>query len=285
MDARLHSISARARARAAFDQTLRILEPYGLALSEEVEAGFERTAYLVDAWERLAPCLEFDAVVARCHWHELCSPVCRTGLQRGKPVITFQQGVIGMTLDVPVTATKYVAFGPTSASFMARVNERFFQSAGMPEPPVEYINGGCLVDTVTALPNQFDNQTLLVVDVPNAPGNFLGLEGQCQAMLQLAEKLLTADLPLRRLVIRPHPYWYNLDLEAWQRLVREHSTRCELSHPVWSLEDDLRRSSAVVGILSGVLTVASACGLPAIFLETEDGLRFVGARLPASQGR
>jgi hypothetical protein len=51
----------------------------------------------------------------------------------------------------------------------------------------------------------------------------------------------------------------------------EPSTRCELSHPAWSLEDDLRRSSAVVGILSGVLTVASACGLPTFFLETEQG--------------
>jgi hypothetical protein len=40
---------------------------------------------------------------------------------------------------------------------------------------------------------------------------------------------------------------------------------------VWSLQDDLRRSSAVVGIFSGVLTVASACGLPTIFLETEQG--------------
>ena len=59
-----------------------------------------------------------------------------------------------------------------------------------------------------------------------------------------------------------------MGFEACQRLVREHPTRCELSHPVWSLEDDLRRSSAVVGIFSGVLTVASACGLPTIFLET-----------------
>jgi hypothetical protein len=143
----------------------------------------------------------------------------------------------------------------------------------MPEPPVEYINGGCLLDTVTALPDQFDHQTLLMVDVPQPAdqSDFYGIESQCQALLQLAERLLAADLPLRRLVIRPHPYWSNLDFEACQRLVREHSTRCELSHPVWSLEDDLRRSSAVVGIFSGVLTVASACGLPTVFFETEDG--------------
>jgi hypothetical protein len=273
MEARLRWRVARMRARSAFEETVRILEPYGLSPSREVKAGFERLAYFVEAWERLAPWVEFDAVVARCNWLALCSPVCRTAQQRGKPVIIFQQGVIGTTLDVPVTASKYVAFGPASASLMARVNRRFFQAAGMPEPPVEYVNGGSLFDTVIALPDQFAHQTLLMVDVPNAPGDFHGTDSQCRALMQLAERLLASDLPLRRLVIRPHPYWTNLDFEACQRLVREHSTRCELSHPVWSLEDDLRRSSVVVGIFSGVLTVASACGLPTVFLETEQGFR------------
>ena len=256
---------------SAFDETVQILEPHGLSPGPEVQGKFRRIAHFVEAWERLAPCVEFDAVVARCHWHALCSPVCRTARQRGKPVITFQQGVIGHTLDVPVTASKYVAFGQSSASFLARVNRKFFQAAGMPEPPVEYVNGGCLFDTVTALPDQFAHQTLLMVDVPTAQGDFYGIESQCRALLQLAERLLAADLPLRRLLVRPHPYWSNLDFEACQRLVREHPTRCELSHPAWSLEDDLRRSSAVVGIFSGVLTVASACGLPTVFLKTQEG--------------
>lgn len=262
---------ARMRARSAFEETVRILEPHGLSLCWEVEAGFERLAYFVEAWERLAPWVEFDAVVARCNWPALCSPVCRTAYQRGKPVIIFQQGVIATTLDVPVTASKYVAFGPTSASLMAEVNHRFFQAAGMPEPPVEFVNGGCLYDTVTSLPDQFDRQTLLMVDVQVDRGDFHGVRSENQALLQLAEKLLAANLPLRRLVIRPHPYWSKLDFEPFQNLVREHSNRCELSHPVWSLEDDLRRSSVVVGIFSGVLTVASACGLPTIFLQTEQG--------------
>ena len=271
MEARLRSRVARMRGRSAFEETVQVLEPHGLSPGREAKAGFERIAYFVEAWERLAPCVEFDAVVARCHWHALCSPVCRTARQRGKPVITFQQGVIGHTLDAPVTASKYVAFGQSSASFLARVNRKFFQATGMPEPPVEYVNGGCLFDTVTALPDQFAHQTLLMVDVPTAQGDFYGIENQCRALLQLAERLLAADLPLRRLLIRPHPYWSNLNFEACMRLVREHPTRCELSHPVWSLEDDLGRSSAVIGIFSGALTVASACGLPTVFLKTQEG--------------
>ena len=89
--------------------------------------------------------------------------------------------------------------------------------------------------------------------------------------MQLARRLLAADLPLRRVVIRPHPYWSDLDLELCKRLIREYPERCELSHPSWSLEDDLRRSSIVAGIFSGVLTVSSACGIPSVFLQTEQG--------------
>ena len=141
----------------------------------------------------------------------------------------------------------------------------------MAEPLVEYVHGGCSFDTLTVLPDQFAHQTLLMVDVPTGQGDFYGLESQCRVLLQLADRLLTANLPLRRLVIRPHPYWNNLEFEDCKLLIRKHPTRCELSHPAWTLEDDLRRSSAAVGICSGVLTLASACGLPTIFLKTDQG--------------
>jgi hypothetical protein len=275
--ARMLSTAGAARSRAALQQIVQVLEPHGLSPSADVKRDFDGIAYFVEAWERLAPWIEFEAVVARCHWNVLCSPVCRTARQRGKSVITFQQGVIAHTLDVPVTASRYVAFGHTSASLLAELNTRFFQAVGKPESPVEYVNGGCIFDTVIDLPDQFDQQTLLMVDVPVPACDFYGAESQGTALLQLAQRLLDADLPLRRLVIRPHPYWNNLDLEACKRLVREHPTRCELSHPSWSLEDDLRRSSVVAGIYSGVLTVASACGLPSVFLQTENG--FVTADL------
>jgi hypothetical protein len=273
IETRLHSRMARMRGRQALETIERILEPYGLWPGGEIGAGFEHVAHFVEAWERMAPWLEFDVVVARCHWNTLCSPVCRTARERGKPVITFQQGVIGHTLDVPVDASKYVAFGESSASFMPKLNERFFQAAGMPQPPVEYVRGGSLFDTIVDLPDQFENRTVLMLDVSTDRGDFYGIEGQCQALRQLAERLLTASLPLRRLVIRPHPYWTDLDLEAWLLLAREHSACCEISHPAWSLEDDLKRSSCAVGVFSGALTVASACGLPTIFLQTPEGYK------------
>jgi hypothetical protein len=271
VEGRLRPIAARMRGRAAFEEIVQILEPHGLSLSRALISGFEHTADFVEAWERMVPWIEFDAVIARCHWHTLCSPVCRTGLQRGKPVISFQQGVIGHSLDVPVNASKFVAFGQPSACFLKRANHRFFQAAGMPEPHVEYVNGGSMIDTLTVLPDQFELQTLLLVDVPVEPGDFYGIEAQGQALFLLAEKLLAEDSALRRLIIRPHPYWSNLDLEMCQQLVRDYPNRCELSHPAWSLGDDLGRSSVAVGILSGALTVASACGLPTIFLQTERG--------------
>lgn len=263
--------SGRIRGHSAFEEAVQILAPYGLLPTREVEGGFDRLAYFIEAWDRLAPWIEFEAVVARCHWLPLCSPVCREARQRGKPVITFQQGVIGHTLDVPVVASKYVAFGKPSAAFLARMNGAFFQAAEAPEPRVEFVPGGCLVDNLIDLPNQFDQQTVLMVDVPNIPGDFWGLENQCQALLQLAERLLESRLPLRRLVIRPHPYWWNLDLEPCLRIARRFPNRCELSHAAWPLEDDLCRSSVVIGSLSGAVTVAAACGLPSIFLQTDPG--------------
>jgi hypothetical protein len=272
VEAGLRSQMARIRGHSAFEETVRILHPHGLSPASDIKASFQHVAYLVEAWERLAPWVEFDAVVTRCHWQKLCSAVCRTAQQRGKPVITFQQGVIGHSLDAPVTASTFVAFGESSAAFLPRVNRAFFQAVESPEPSVRYVNGGCLFDDISLLPDRFECQTLLMVDVPqpNGQGDFYGVQSQCQALLQLAEQLLSAE-PQLRLIIRPHPFWNNLDFGVCQRIVREHPNRCELSHPSWSVEDDLRRSSAVIGIFSGVLTVAAACGLPTIFIETDEG--------------
>ena len=69
-------------------------------------------------------------------------------------MITFQQGVISHTLDVPVTASTYIAFGKSSASFLARMNHAFFRAAKMPEPPVKYVDGGSLYYTITVLPDR-----------------------------------------------------------------------------------------------------------------------------------
>src|SRR5208337_3983256 len=120
----------------------------GLSPSPGSISGFINTATFVEAWRFIEPCVEFEAVVARCHWQTLCSPVCRTARERGRPVITFQQGVIGHTLDVPVTATKYIAFGHSSARYLARINRSFLSDVGAPEPVVEFIPGGSLFDNI-----------------------------------------------------------------------------------------------------------------------------------------
>jgi hypothetical protein len=271
VESRMRAIAAKLRGRAAFEKTVQILEPFGLTPTGSAVPRFERTAQYIEAWERLAPSIEFDAVVARCHWYDLCSSVCRTGMQRGKPVITFQQGVVDYTLDVPITASKFVAFGASSASVLAESNRRFFDAVGSPEPPVEFFNAGSLFDVIIPLPDQFSLHSVLLIDCHSVPQDPWGTEREVQALLQLAEKLLGANLPLHRLVIRPHPHWSDHDLGACLKLVRAHRDVCELSHPVWPLEDDLRRSSVAIGISSGVLTVASASGLPTIFLRTEHG--------------
>jgi hypothetical protein len=271
LEGRMRTIASKLRGRAAFETTVQILEPYGLSPTSSALPDFEKTADYVEAWERLAPSIEFDAVVARCHWYDLCSSVCRTGLERDKPVITFQQGVVDYTLDVPIVASKFVSFGASSASVLSQLNSRFFGAVGSPESPVEFFPAGSLFDLIPSLSNQFSLQTLLLIDAYSIPDDPWGTNSEVQALLELAEKLLKSEVPLRRILIRPHPHWSDHNLDACLKLVREHGDKCELSHPAWSLEDDLCRSSVVIGIASGVLTVASAAGLPTIFLRTENG--------------
>jgi len=270
---RTRPFAAELRGRMAFAKAVEILEPHGLSPTRWSLEDFERTAQYIEAWERLAPSIEFDAVVARCHWYDLSSPICRTGIERGKPVITFQQGVVDHTLDVPITASKYVSFGASSASVLAETNRRFFHAVGSAEPRVDFIKAGSLFDEVLKLPDQFDLRTLLIVDLHKAPRDPWGTGKEVEALLQLTEKVLNAGFPLVRVVIRPHPHWHNHDLRGCLQLVREHRDICELSHPVWPLEEDFGRASVVVGLGSGVLTVASASGLPTIFLRREEGFK------------
>ena len=231
LEVRTRAMAARMRARAAFEKTVQILEPLGLSPTSSAIPDFERTAQSVEAWERLAPSIEFDAVVARCHWYDVCSNVCRTGVERGKPVITFQQGVVDHTLDVPITASKFVAFGAPSAAVLAQLNRRFFDAVKKPEPIVDFVNAGSLFDVLSPLADQFDLRTVLFVDLHSNPGDPWGNEGEVQALLQLADRLLNAKLPLRRLLIRPHPHWTGLNLEVCLELAREHREVCA-SYPI-----------------------------------------------------
>jgi hypothetical protein len=258
------------RCNSAFAEVREVLQPFGWHPPEEAISGFEQIAKFAEAWRSLEDFIEFNAVVARCHWYGLCSPACRTARQRGKPVITFQQGVIGHTLDVPVSASKYIAFGRSSAGFLARMNRSFFQAVGRAEPAVEFVPGGSLFDTILNLPNQFSKHTVLIIDEPIGQEDFYGIKSQREAIFCLAEKLLRSSTP-PQLIIRPHPYWNTLGLDAWKDLVRKYPDFCEISHTAWTLEDDLNRSSVALGISSGALTVAAASGLPAFFMAAESG--------------
>ncbi len=263
--------AARQRGRIAFDKAVEILTPFGLAPGEDVLDHFERLAYFAEAWSQIEDRTEFATAITRCHWLPLCSSVTATAWQRGSRSITFQQGVIGHSLDVPVTASTFVAFGETSSSFLSRLNARFFEAVDLPVPLVSYVHGGSLFDRICHLDDQFANATLLMVDYPTAQAEFYGVQKQTEALIQLGEAFLAKGKPSWRLIIRPHPFWSDLNLESCLGLARRFPQRCEISHPARPLDDDLRRSSAAVGIFSGVLTVASASGLPGYFLKTPGG--------------
>lgn len=270
--ARMLSILGRSSGAQMFNEIVEVLRPHGMAPAIDSQSGFFYTAAHAESWRFFEHDIEFDAVVTRCHWQTLCSAVCQTARQRGKPVITFQQGVIGHTLDVPVLASKFVAFGDSSARFLAQMNRSFYQAVNRAEPVVEFIPGGCLFDTIPSLPGQFLKQTLLIFDEPVGPDDFYGIRPQRDAVLQLAERVLETCASAR-IIIRPHPYWDSMGLGFWKDLVRKYPNRCELSHAAWTLEEDLSRSSVALGVFSGALTIASGAGLPTFFMVADSGYK------------
>ncbi len=270
LTARLSPRLSRMRGLAVFDEVVDVLRPLGLSPDPASVSGFTYMASFVEAWRSFEESIEFESAVVRCHWQSLCGPVCRTSLRRGKTTITFQQGVIGHTLDAPVTASKFITFGDASASLLARMNRSFFQAVEKPEPPVQFFPGGSLFDKVVNLPNQFSKRTLLIMDEPVGADEIFSIGPERNEVFQLTEKLLRSPNP-PRVIIRPHPYRDSQALEAWKNLIREFPHFAELSHAAWSLEDDLRRSSVVLGVFSGALTVAAASGLPTFFMVTEGG--------------
>ena len=117
---RLRTRVARDRGRSAFAEIKQVLQPLEIGPPQDSLVDYENIAQFVEAWRSLEHFIEFDAVVARCHWLGLCSPVCRTALERGKPVITFQQGVIE-SRSSPHRQSSPPATRPVSNSKRARL--------------------------------------------------------------------------------------------------------------------------------------------------------------------
>ena len=267
---RLRTRSARIRARSTLQEISGFSARLDLNLRSEIQSGFEHTAYYVDAWEQLAPMVDFETAVTRCHWNTICSSVCRTALERGNHAITFQQGVIGHA-GRSRYSFKVCGIWRSLRVFIPRGDTAFLMQPGCPSGPSNIFRAGasltkCAIHPINRSPN------VLMVDVQANAGDFYGVADQCQALLELAERLLNAELPLCRLIIRPHPHWSDLNLESLQAFARKYSSRCELSHPAWPLEDDLRRSRPdrqSINRSEAALTQAVNCNARSIILATD----------------
>jgi hypothetical protein len=80
----------------------------------------------------------------------------------------------------------------------------------------------------------------------------------------VVDKILRQVPAVKKVIVRPHPD--NRKPEVWLKLAASNPARVELSHPAYSLQFDLSRSSLVLGLFSGALATAAACGIPALFL-------------------
>ena len=79
-------------------------------------------------------------------------------------MITFQQGVVDYTLDVPIKLlSSWLSARPLLLSWLNQTEDSLMP-LDRRSRPVEYFNAGSLFDVLVPLPDQFSLQTVLLID-------------------------------------------------------------------------------------------------------------------------
>jgi len=217
-------------------------------------------------WQRLRPRLDYDRLIVRNHFGSLDSVIALDGLLDGKQVITLQHGVISSSGFFPVLADTVITFGEASAHFLKQADAHFAKTTGTLPFARRYIPAGSLFDEIADVGDTFAYRTLLVIDQDNVGARrFYGLHGAIEALHQVVRDCAT-QLKGIRIVYRLHPSARKPP--EWVQSIQREGGDVEVSQGVPLLKD-IARSTVAIGLFSGALTVAAACGVPAVFLWKE----------------
>lgn len=270
-------LRAREAARHELQEAQRVLSAQDVYLAEGAHASFLWNAARRLDWQRWAPRIAFEVALVRCPWLPLCNAVTRTARRRGRRLVTFQQGVVSHSIDVPTRADTYVCFGRSSQRVLERMDRAFAEAAGddateRAEGGTQYVRAGSFFDPVVRVDGGFAQHTVLVFDqTVGWAMRYYGLQAQQDALQRLVRRLLAESDALDRLVVRLHPARPQSSAGAWQNLAEAFPERLVLSGRERPIVDDLRRASVALGLFSGALATAAACGLPTCFLTTPGG--------------
>ncbi len=220
------------------------------------------------AWELLESHLSFSIAIVLNHFQPLSSLVASACIARKLEVVTFQHGVISHPVGYfPVTATRAVCFGSCSRNLLMALDKKLAQAAKKPQFCKDFILAGSLFDELRLHPSQQEYSSLLVVDQGNLrEESFYGMKPAKVALSRVIREVIERAKVLKRVIIRPHPRAQAKDLSNWLTLAEEYPDKIVFSHPALRFEFELSRTSIAIGLFSGGLITAAACGIPTIFL-------------------
>lgn len=217
-------------------------------------------------WERVSSSLEYENLVVRNHFGSVDAVVALDSLLRGKHVVTLQHGVISSMGFFPILADTVVTFGKASGTFMQKVDAQFGQLTGMLPFARRFEPAGSLFDDLEEVGDTFHHRTLLVIDQDNlAARRFYGLDNALAELHGVVAKCARVIEGIT-VIYRLHPS--AKDVPGWVQKLQKECGNIQVSQGV-PLLDHLKRSTAALGLFSGALTVAAACGVPSFFLWEE----------------
>ena len=215
--------------------------------------------------------IDYEVAVLRCIRDKYSWAINHTSQSKKKMVIGFQHGVVGHTLELPITVNRYLTFGNQSNQLLRDLNKEFEVLFKEKRMCSDFCEVGQITDEIKIQENNFPKRSVLIIDqTVKTWGSieFYGLEKQIEA----TERLITAILDLQELykvIVRPHP-----DAEIspfWQEALDIYPDKFEISHPHYPLTDDVNKSSIAVGLFSGGLITCASSGLPTYFLTHPEG--------------
>lgn len=217
-------------------------------------------------WERISPYMEYDNLIVRNHFGSIDSVIALEGLLKGKHVVTLQHGVISSMGFFPILADTVVTFGKASAEFMQRIDAQFGQQTGTLPFARRFVPAGSLFDEIEDVGDTFHHRSLLVIDQDNpAARRFYGLDDALAGLHEIVARC-AREIEGITVIYRLHPSAKRVP--EWVQAIQQECGSVQVSQGVPLLED-LKRSTVALGLFSGALTIAAACGVPTFFLWEE----------------
>jgi hypothetical protein len=214
-------------------------------------------------WERVSSYLEYDNFIVRNHFGSIDSVIALDSLLRGKHVVTLQHGVISSMGFFPILANTVITFGRASAEFLRRMDASFGQQTGTLPFARRFVLAGSLFDEIEEVGDTFHHRTLLVIDQDNpAARRYYGLDDALSGLHEVVTRC-AREIGSITIIYRLHPSAKRVP--EWVQRIQSECGNVQISQGVPLLED-LKRSTVALGLFSGALTVAAACGVPTFFL-------------------